>query len=126
MLGLTALLSLKIFFKMNPLKGNKKIDFLFEKGVRFSSEFVRCIFLKQETDELFYVVSVPKKSFPRAVDRNKIKRRLREILRKNDGVFKNNGFGWYMIIYTGSSFVEFDLLNNDVCSLFKKNDFLVN
>ena len=59
---------------MNPLKGNKKIDFLFEKGVRFSSEFVRCVFLKQETDELFYVVSVPKKSFPRAVDRNKIKR----------------------------------------------------
>ena len=120
MLGLTALLSLKIFFKMNPLKGNKKIDFLFEKGVRFSSEFVRCVFLKQETDELFYVVSVPKKSFPRAVDRNKIKRRLREILRKNESVFKNNGFGWYMIIYTSSSFVEFDHLNKDVCSLFKQ------
>ena len=65
---------------MNPLKGNKKIDFLFEKGVRFSSEFVRCVFLKQETDELFYVVSVPKKSFPRAVDRNKIKRRLKNIM----------------------------------------------
>jgi ribonuclease P protein component len=105
---------------MKPLKGNKKIDFLFEKGVRFSSEFVRCVFLKQETDELFYVVSVPKKLFPRAVDRNKIKRRLREILRKNDRVFKKNGFGWYMIIYTRSSFVDFDLLDKDVCSLFKK------
>ena len=105
---------------MNPLKGNKKIDFLFENGVRFSSDFVRCVFLKQETDELFYVVSVPKKSFPRAVDRNKIKRRLREILRKNDGVFKKNGFGWYMIIYTHSSFVDFDIFDKDVCSLFKK------
>ena len=120
MLGLTSLLHLKLFFKMKPLKGNKKIDFLFEKGVRFSSEFVRCVFLKQKTTELFYVVSVPKKSFPRAVDRNKIKRRLREILRKNDGVFKKNGFGWYMIIYTHSSFVDFDLLDKDVCSLFKK------
>ena len=45
---------------------------------------------------------------------------IREILRKNESVFKNNGFGWYMIIYTSSSFVEFDLLNKDVCSLFKK------
>ena len=103
---------------MNPLKGNKKIDFLFEKGVRFSSEFVRCVFLKQETDELFYVVSVPKKSFPRAVDRNKIKRQLREILRKNEVLFKKNGFGWYMIIYNHSSFMDFESLNKDVCSLF--------
>ena len=103
---------------MKPLKGNKKVDFLFEKGVRFSSEFVRCVFLKQETTELFYVVSVPKKSFSRAVDRNKIKRQLREILRKNVGVFKKNGFGWYMIIYTHSSFVDFEDLNKDVCSLF--------
>ena len=117
---MTGLLHLKIFFKMKPLKGNKKINFLFEKGVRFSSEFVRCVFLKKETGGLFYVVSVPKKSFPRAVDRNKIKRRLREILRRNENVFKNNGFGWYMIIYTSSSFVDFDILDKDVCSLFKK------
>ena len=75
-------------------------------------------FLKQETDELFYVVSVSKRSFSRAVDRNKIKRQLREIIRKNVGVFKKNGFGWYMIIYTHSSFVDFDDLNKDVCSLF--------
>ena len=83
-----------------------------------SSKFVRCFFLKQEIDEVFYVVSVPKKSFPRAVDRNKIKRQLREILRKNEGAIMNNGFGWYMIIYTHSSFVEFEALNKDVVSLF--------
>ena len=63
-------------------------------------------------------MSVPKKSFSRAVDRNKIKRQLREILRKNKDEFKNNGFGWYMIIYTHSSFVDFEALNKDVCSLF--------
>ena len=103
---------------MKPLKGNKKIDFLFDKGLRMSSKFVRCFFLKQEIDEVFYVVSVPKKSFPRAVDRNKIKRQLREILRKNEGAIMNNGFGWYMIIYTHSSFVEFEALNKDVVSLF--------
>ena len=85
---MTGLLHLKILFKMKPLKGNKKIDFLFENGQWCSSEFLRCVFLKQETDELFYVVSVPKKSFPRAVDRNKIKRQLREIIRKNKDLYK--------------------------------------
>ena len=59
---MTDLLLLKILFKMKPLKGNKKIDFLFENGQRCSSEFLRCVFLKQETDEIFYVVSVPKKT----------------------------------------------------------------
>lgn len=112
------LLLLKIFFRMKPLKGKKKVDILFEKGNRLSSKLVRCVFLKQETNEVFYVVSVPKKSFPRAVDRNKIKRVLREIIRKNEFVIKNNGFGWYMIIYTHSSFVGFDALNKDVLSLF--------
>ena len=103
---------------MKPLKGNKKIDFLFDKGKRCSSEFLSCVFLKQETDVLFYVVSVPKKFFPRAVDRNKIKRHLREVIRKNEDVFIKNGFGWYMIIFKHSSFVSFDALNKDVCSLF--------
>lgn len=103
---------------MKPLKGNKKIDFLFEKGKRLSSSCLRCVFLEQESRDLFYVVSVPKKSFPRAVDRNKIKRQLREILIKNEEVFRKNGFGWYMLIYSPSSFVDFDELNNDVCSLF--------
>ena len=115
---MTDLLLLKILFKMKPLKGNKKIDFLFENGQWCSSEFLRCVFLKQDTDEIFYVVSVPKKTFPRAVDRNKIKRQLREIIRKNKGLFINNGFGWYMIIFNHSSFVSFDSLNKDVCSLF--------
>ena len=118
MLGLTGLLRLEIFFKMRPLKGNKNVDLLFDKGLWLSSKFVRCVFLTRETDELFYVVSVPKKSFPRAVDRNKIKRQLREILRKNEVLFKKNGFGWYMIIYNHSSFMDFESLNKDICSLF--------
>ena len=103
---------------MKPIKGNKKIEALFGSGKRCSSSFFLCIFELDDSTESGYVVSVPKKSFSRAVDRNKIKRQLREVLRKNDGVFKKNGFGWYMIIYTHSSFVDFEDLNMDVCSLF--------
>ena len=103
---------------MNKLKGNKKINLLFEKGKSVKHFPFRLVYLEHE--EVSWGVSVGKKAFALAVDRNKIKRRLREILRKNDGVFKKNGFGWYMIIYTHSSFVDFDILDKDVCSLFKK------
>ena len=104
---------------MNPLKGNKKIDFLFEKGVRFSSEFVRCVFLKQETDELFYVVSVPKKSFPRAVDRNKIKRLLREAIRKHSKEVLSFGGGWFMFIYSSDKVISFLDIEKDFKLLVK-------
>ena len=102
---------------MKPLKGNKNVEVLFSSGKRVSSSFLHCVYLLNKEDSRF-VVSVPKKNFSLAVDRNKIKRQLREILRKNVGVFKKNGFGWYMIIYTHSSFVDFEDLNRDVCSLF--------
>ena len=102
---------------MKPLKGNKNVEVLFSSGKRVSSSFLHCVYLLNKEDSRF-VVSVPKKNFSLAVDRNKIKRQLREIIRKNRDRFINNGFGWYMIIFNHSSFVDFDSLNKDVCSLF--------
>ena len=102
---------------MKPLKGNKNVEVLFRSGKRVSSSFLHCVYLLNKEDSRF-VVSVPKKNFSLAVDRNKIKRQLREIIRKNKDLFINNGFGWYMIIFNHSSFVDFDSLNKDVCSLF--------
>ena len=102
---------------MKPLKGNKNVEVLFSSGKRVSSSFLHCVYLLNKEDSRF-VVSVPKKNFSLAVDRNKIKRQLREIIKKNKDLFINNGFGWYMIIFNNSSFVDFDSLNKDVCSLF--------
>ena len=102
---------------MKPLKGKTNVEVLFSSGKRVSSSFLHCVYLLNKEDSRF-VVSVPKKNFSLAVDRNKIKRQLREIIRKNKDIFINNGFGWYMIIFNHSSFVGFDSLNKDVCSLF--------
>ena len=101
---------------MNKLKGNKKINLLFEKGDSIKQFPFRLIYL--ENEDVSWGVSVSKKAFDLAVDRNKIKRQLREIIRKNKDLFINNGFGWYMIIFNHSSFVDFEDLNKDVCSLF--------
>ena len=44
--------------------------------------------------------------------------KIERIIKKNKDLFINNGFGWYMIIFNNSSFVDFEDLNKDVCSLF--------
>ena len=69
---------------MKPLKGYKNIDMLFGSGKRVSSSFLSCVYLLNKSDSRF-VVSVPKKNFSLAVDRNKLKRQLRVFIKKNSG-----------------------------------------
>ena len=88
---------------MKPIKGNKKIEALFGSGKRCSSSFFHCIFELDDSTESGYVVSVPKKNFPRAVDRNKLKRLVREVLRKNVDVFGGIEEGKFCLLYTSPS-----------------------
>ena len=104
---------------MKPIKGNKKIEALFGSGKRSSSSFFHCIFMLDDADEVGYVVSVPKKNFPRAVDRNKVKRLIREVLRRNVDVFSDVGFGKFMFIYSSSRIVSFLDIEQDFKSLMK-------
>ena len=60
---------------MNKLKGNKKNKPAFEKGDSIKQFPFRLIYL--ENEDVSWGVSVSKKAFDLAVDRNKIKRRLR-------------------------------------------------
>ena len=57
---------------MNKLKGNKKINLLFEKGDSIKHFPFRLIYL--ENEDVSWGVSVSKKAFDLAVDRNKIKK----------------------------------------------------
>lgn len=105
---------------MKPLKGNKKIEALFSSGKRCSSAFFHCIFMLDDSTESGYVVSVPKKNFPRAVDRNKVKRLVREVLRKNIAVFGGIGMGKFMFIYSSNNIASFLDIEKDFKSLLKK------
>ena len=84
---------------MKPLKGNKKIEDLFASGKRVSSSFLHCICLFNDCDGARFVVSVPKKNFTLAVKRNKIKRLLREVIRKNSSSFECFDSGWFMFVF---------------------------
>ena len=103
---------------MKPLKGNKKIEELFSSGEKLSSSSFVCKYLNKNIEEVFVVISVPKKLFSRAVDRNKIKRRIREVLRKNKDVVYKNGGGWYMFIFSSQKILTFSEIEEDLLSLF--------
>ena len=105
---------------MKPIKGNKKIQAVFGSGKRWSSNFLHCIFEQDDSSEIGYVVSVPKKNFPRAVDRNKVKRLVREVLRKNIDVFGDVGVGKFMFIYSSNKIASFLDIEKDFMSLLKK------
>ena len=104
---------------MKPLKGNKKIEALFSSGKRCSSAFFHCIFMLDDSTESGYVVSVPKKNFPRAVDRNKVKRLVREVLRKNVDVFGGIEEGKFMFIYSSDKVVSLLDIEKDLNLLVK-------
>lgn len=67
--------------KTERLKSRKAIDHLFDKGQRFSVGSLRVYFLPVESAGIRAGVSVSSKNFSKAVDRNRIKRLLRETYR---------------------------------------------
>lgn len=74
------------FNKEERLCSIKLIERLYHSGSSFLVYPFRILWLKSDTDSSFPVqvlISVPKKKFKRAVDRNLLKRRIREIYRLN-------------------------------------------
>ncbi|MEM8524163.1 MAG: ribonuclease P protein component [Bacteroidota bacterium] len=74
------------FSKSERLKSTKTIEQLFKKGNSFAKYPLRLVWLKQEGEldaQVQVTFSVPKKKFKKAVDRNRIKRQMREVWRLN-------------------------------------------
>jgi ribonuclease P protein component len=74
------------FSKEERLHGRKNIQELFEQGSYFYLHPFKIIYLRQQAAHRSFsqiLVSVPSRSFGRAVDRNTLKRRIREGYRLN-------------------------------------------
>lgn len=77
--------------KSGKLKQKKEISLLFEKGKWQTCGNLRIIFLNENLSEnLQFGVSVSKRFYKKAVDRNRIKRLLREAFRLNKTEFTNS------------------------------------
>lgn len=72
--------------KEERLTNKKTFELLFDTGKSFTTSPFRLRWIEIESDSAFPVqlgISVPKRSFPKATDRNMLKRRIRESYRRN-------------------------------------------
>lgn len=107
------------FNKKDKLKSQKLIEKLFLEGKSISAFPLRLIYLKTEYSEGQFIkagVSVSKRNFKKAVDRNRIKRLLRESYRLNRPSYFNNITTPFalMILYIGKDHTDFETLNTNM------------
>ena len=103
--------------KEERLKSRKQVDELFAKGYKISTIFFRAKYLLHTTGSvpLQFGVSVSKRDFKKAVDRNRIKRLTREAWRLQNGDLKSQltALGRQMsifLIYTGATMPTRDIV----------------
>ena len=118
------------FNKQEKLKSEKAISDLFMNGQTLSQYPLRLFYKIQgaaEDSQIKTAVSVSKRNFKRAVDRNYIKRLLRESYRLNKSHFFNNTNNKYafMILYLGKDMPDFDLIDTKLKLLLGKFSTLV-
>lgn len=90
--------------KDEKLKSKKQIAMLFSEGKRIKYLPLVLVYtpVALETRKNKVAFSVPKRNIKLAVDRNKIKRLMREVYRKNKALFFNNKYYAFMFLYIGS------------------------
>lgn len=103
------------------LKSKKLIEKLFEEGKTVSAFPLRLIYLK-EGDINKVGVSVSKRNFKKAVERNHIKRLLREAYRHNKKMLIDNNVEGYalMVLYISKDLPVYELINSKTQTLFIK------
>ncbi len=103
------------FNREERLKSKTSIDLLFAEGKGFNSNPLRIIYYKEQNERPLPQVlfSVSKKNFKKAIDRNRIKRQMREIYRLNrDRYFVPEGNnGWLLaFIFTSKEKIPYKIL----------------
>ena len=106
------------------LKKKTTINLLFTKGKSLSKYPLRLVYVENlnETEPIKMGVSVSKKYFKKAVDRNYFKRILRETYRLNKFILLNNcnkSFA-FMLFYQTKEKLSYQEINNKTIQLFLK------
>ena len=110
------------------LKKRKDIETLIHSGNRLSKGGVLLIWTPAENEQEFPVktlFSVPRRRFKRAVDRNLLKRRMREVFRKNKtelySLFNRNNKGInLMFIYQMQEIQDYKEIENKIVLLLNE------
>lgn len=108
--------------KHEKLKSKKLISRLFEEGNSVKKFPLKLIYLQAEHTSDFPAqvsFSVPKRNFKKAVERNRIKRLLREVYRKEKALVYNQLEKPYvfMITFIGKEEVPYSFLEDKITQL---------
>jgi ribonuclease P protein component len=115
--------------KIEKLKSKVTIDLLFSKGKSVSKYPLRLVFVEsdygiaEDSDQMLKMgVSVSKKYFKHAVDRNYLKRVLRETYRLNKHILIDNLDKKYafMFFYQTKERLTYEEINTKTIQLFEK------
>ena len=107
--------------KFKRLKSKKEITFVFECGGAVSSFPIKLFFIKNSDQKKSSVAfTVGKKNIARAVDRNKIKRLMREVFRL-DFTEEKVFFGHSLVfVFLGKEVLSFGLIKKGFLGVFEK------
>ncbi|MEP6931666.1 MAG: ribonuclease P protein component [Flavobacterium sp.] len=114
-----------IYPKNERLKSKTTIGLLFSEGKSVSKYPLRLVYRTGEAgaeEKIKVGVSVSKKYFKKAVDRNYFKRVLRETYRLNKNLLWDNLEGPYsfMLFYQSKDRLSYDEINTKTIQLFEK------
>jgi ribonuclease P protein component len=104
------------FGKHEKLKSEKVIKSLFAKKHSLFSYPIKLVFapISEEDKHTLFTVSVPKKKFKRAVDRNRIKRLIREAYRLNKSMLADSRPFAMMAIYVADKELSFQEVEKSI------------
>jgi len=105
--------------KINRLRKKKDIERVFGKGKRFKEDFLILKITRNALSQTRFGFIVSQKVSKKATLRNKIKRRLREIVSKKMGKFKK-GLDVLLIAHPGLETKDFWEIDETLNKLFKK------
>jgi len=101
--------------KIKSLKNKAVIDQLFKSKAFIVQNEIKVSQDNGKEDPPFFCVSVPKKYFGRAVDRNKIRRRIKSAL-KNINI---NLSGNFLITYNNLNMMSYQKIEKTLTYIFK-------
>ncbi len=111
------------FPKSEKLKSKKTIELLFQEGKSVSKFPIKVFYLPivnyEKTQAGF---AVPKRNFKNAVDRNRIKRQLREAYRLQKHLLKNEDGSRFALffLYLGKDKLPYDFIDRGMRKLLEK------